>query len=327
VVLATVGRPELLPRVVEAVLGDPATLELLVVVDGPDAASTTVLEALAVSHARLRHIVVPHQGQLGALDEGVRRAVGDVLVLLDDDVLPGPATITGHVAHHRTARRLVVTGPMPVVVRGTTPPDVGTRLYEAEYRAHIAAIERGELGVLDALWTGNLSMRRVDCLSVGLRSPTFSAHYHADQDLGFRLQAAGMVGTFDPALEAEHLHSRDDDDFLRDARRQGAGRAVLHRAHPDRLGPFSPAMLVADLPAPLRAAVRLAGATRLAGPLTKALMGAGHRCASVGRPEAQLVAAKLARRIMQWHGAVAGDTACGTLISPTRRTGRAPRRG
>lgn len=300
------GRPERLATLVDAVLADPGTTELLVVVDGPDERSVARLHRLAACRPHLRPLVVSRRGQLAALDEGVRRARCNVVVLLDDDVVPEPGTVAGHAAHHRDHAGLVVAGPMPVVTPDGDRAEVATRLYAAEYLAHLDAVASGDVDPLDVLWTGNLSLRREHCLAVGLASPRFTAHYHADTDLGFRLAAAGLEGRYDPALLAAHRHRRDDRSFLRDATRQGEGRAALHRAHPDRMGPWSPRLLVDDLHPALRAAVAAAGATRAAGPLAGGLMAGGRACARLGRTGPELAAAKLARRVMQWRGAVAG---------------------
>ncbi len=197
---------------------------------------------------------------------------------------------------------------MPVAVDDGRRLTVATRLYAAEYRAHLDALGRGDVDVLDVLWTGNLSIGRDDCLRVGLPSASFRAHYHADRDLGLRLQAAGLVGRLDPSLVATHFHDRTDADFLRDSRRQGEGRAALHHAHPDRLGPFTPQLLVADLPCPLRAAIGGVGSTRLAEPTARALMAVGRCGARGGWTELETATARLARRLMQWRGAVGDPT-------------------
>jgi GT2 family glycosyltransferase len=306
VVVATLGRPERLTRLVDTVLADPGTGELVVVVDGPDERSIQLLDSLVGERPRLRPLPMSHRGQMGALDEGVRHARSDVVVLLDDDVLPGPGTIAGHLAHHRGHQGLVVAGSMPVAVPADGRAAVATRLYAAEYRAHTATIEAGTVDLLEGLWTGNVSLRRADCLAVGLASPAFPVYYHADTDLGFRLAEAGLVGRYDPTLTASHLHSRSDRAFRRDAARQGEGRAALHRAHPDRLGPWSPWLLVADLPPALRVPVAAAGTTRVGVPLAAGLMAGGRICARMGLAGAELSAARVARRVMQWRGAVTG---------------------
>jgi len=301
------GRPERLTRLVDTVLADPGTAELVVVVDGPDERSIELLTSLADERPRLRPLPVTHRGQMGALDEGVRHARSEVVVLLDDDVLPGPGTIAGHLAHHRNDQGLVVAGSMPVAFPAGARAAVATRLYAVEYLAHMATIEDGTVDLLDGLWTGNVSLRRVDCLAVGLSSSAFPVYYHADTDLGFRLADAGLVGRYDPTLTASHLHSRSDGAFRRDAARQGEGRAALHRAHPDRLGPWSPWLLVADLPPALRVPVAAAGTTRAGVPLAAGLMAGGKVCARLGLAGAELTAARVARRVMQWRGAVTGQ--------------------
>jgi hypothetical protein len=306
VVVATMGRPERLPRLVDTVLADPGTAELIVVVDGPDERSVELLASLAAERPRLRPVAAVHRGQMGALDEGVRQAQSDVVVLLDDDVLPDAGTVAGHLAHHRAERGLVVAGPMPVAFPADGRAAVATRLYALEYEAHMAAIEAGAVDLLHALWTGNVSLRTADCLAVGLASAAFPVYYHADTDLGCRLADAGLVGRYDPTLTASHLHTRSDRAFRRDAARQGEGRAALHRAHPERLGPWSPWLLVADLPPALRVAVAAAGATRAGVPLAAALMAGGRAGGRLGLDGAELSTARLARRVMQWRGAATG---------------------
>jgi GT2 family glycosyltransferase len=318
VVVATLGRPRRIAAVVDAALADPATMEVVVVVDGPDVDSARVLADLAATRPRLRHLLIEHRGHLGALQAGVEVATCDVVVLLDDDVVPHPGTISGHLAHHAGGGRLVVMGSMPVAPAPGRRPSLGTRLYAAEYLAHLGRIESGALDVLDGLWAGNLSMRRADVLGVRLNSPGYAVFYHSDRELGFRMRAAGVVGLFDRSLRADHVHTRSDAEFLRDAGRQGEGRVELHRAHGARLGPFRLTELVDDLPAPLRLAVAAVGSVPVAPRAAAAIMAAGRALGRVGRDGAPMVAAKLARRVMQWHGArrrlaaATGDARAGT---------------
>lgn len=326
VVVATIGRPERIPALADAVLADPDASELVVVVDGPEPETERVLLELSAVEPRLRAVLLPHQGHLRALDAGVRAATGDVVVLLDDDVLPGPGTIGGHLRHHRHARGLAVVGAMPVVVAAGAAPHVATRLYAAEYLGHVARVERGDADVLEMLWGGNVSMRRDDCLRVGLASDSFMVFYHSDRDLGYRLADAGIIGVFDRSLGAGHAHSRSSAQFLRDARNQGMGRVALHECHAGRLGPFRPDELVEDLPAWLQRVVLLVGSSRVASPVGRALMAIAQAWNRLRPGEAPLVPAKLARRIMQWRGArqaLASATSAGgggrTAADPRRR--------
>lgn len=313
VVVATLGRPESIRRVAEAVLTEAAVDEMIVIIDGLDPATEHALAGIVACDQRLLLLPSAHRGHLGALEEGVRAAKGDVVVLLDDDVVPAPGTIAGHLAHHRSRAGMVVAGPMPVSALSGTTPSVGTMLYADAYRRHLELLDSG-MPLLEMLWGGNLSMRRSDCLAVGLESPRFGDFYHEDRDLGFRLREAGLVGVHDPGLPAVHLHTRTDAEFLRDSARDGEGHVALHRAHP-RLGQFRLGQLVDDLPAPLGAAVVAIGRSSYAGALGGALLRAGRAVSSLlghrsgmdlahpGRRSPEVLAARVVRRLMQCHGA------------------------
>lgn len=309
VVVPTRGRPQLLGPLVGALADDPQVREIVVVVDGEDGASMDVLGALA-SSPRHRNLVVlnpPHQGQLGALDHGVEHAQGEVILLLDDDVLPGPMLATGHARYHRQRTGLVVMGSMPVQRSASGRDPVGTRLYAEEYLDHCAQIAQGEIDVLDGLWVGNLSVRRADCRRVGLRSPEYPVFYHSDRDLGYRFADAGLIGVYAPELGAVHLHRRGAGAFLRDAQRQGAGQVALAQVHPGRPNPRPPAPPDGGAMALAWAAVRGVGATKAAQPVARVLMGAGAIADRLGARGVEEAAARVGRRLMLRRGSVAGE--------------------
>ena len=289
---------------VEAALADPATSELVIVLDGPDEDAHSRCQALARREPRVIPVPIEHCGQFGALEVGVHRATSEVILMADDDVVFGPSLVTGHARHHAHRNGIVVLGSMPVA---TPHGHVGTVLYGREYDAHCESLVRGQRTVLEGLWGGNFSVRRSDCLRVGVRSDDFPVHYHADQDFGLRLGDAGLEGVYDPTLGALHRHGCDDERFLRTARQQGASLVVLHRVHADRLGPFDPYQLVADLPRPVRMAVVAVGGSTWATTGARALLAVAARLGALASPRVEIVLAKLARRIMMWHGTIAGQ--------------------
>jgi hypothetical protein len=244
---------------------------------------------------------------MGALDQGVRMARGDVVLLLDDDVLPVTPLASGHARHHAGRRDLVVVGAMPVQSPGGARLEVASRVYAQAYADHCAALIRGDGPVLQSLWFGNLSLRRDRCLEVGLRSEAFTCSYHADRDFGYRAADAGLTGVFDASLRAVHLHARSSGAFLRDARRQGAGIRMVHEVHPDRVGPFSPDSLIDTGHLPLNAALRAAtstpGRSRV---VAEAAMGAARLSGRVHLGRIEVGLAKVAQHVMQWQGAAAG---------------------
>jgi GT2 family glycosyltransferase len=307
VVTATRGRPENLAQLVPIVLADESVRHFVVVIDGDDRDSLALLSSLKAHFERLVFAQIPRAGQLRALDDGVALTDADVVLMLDDDVVPMAGLATAHARAHANESGLVLVGAMPVELPARHA-DIGSLLYARDYLAYLARIEAGEHGVLDQLWLGNVSIRRSDCLSVGLHSSRFTASYHADQDLGFRLAGAGLVGRYDPSLGAVHRHRRTGPAFLRDARRRGAGVAHLHAVH-ERLGTFDPAVFTQDLPAPVATVVGHVGSSRVAPVVARALLGMAGALESLRCESGWVVLAKLGRRVMFVRGATAGEIA------------------
>src|SRR5262249_37058329 len=85
VVIPTRHRPKLVLRAIHSVLNQThKELELIVVIDGPDAATVTAVQS--VQDPRLRLIINPRSlTAAGARNVGADRATGDWIAFLDDD--------------------------------------------------------------------------------------------------------------------------------------------------------------------------------------------------------------------------------------------------
>lgn len=287
--IVTRDRLALLRRVVAAVRADPAAGEVVVVDDASSDGTAGWLRGADVTLVRCDGV-----GPGAARQAGVERASGELVVLLDDDVVPRPGLVAGHVAELRRDSSIVSLGYMPV----PRPPrrratDVATVAYARDYERRCSRYERGVAPVLHNLWGGNVGIWRSAALEVGLISPEFDrVHtFFEDRDFGLRAQRAGLRGVFDRSLAADHHHRRDSLVALRDAARRGECAVRLHRLHGEVLGPYA----APDVP---RAVVRSPRAA-LAAALTAAAA-AGR----VGRWNVQDDAFKVARRICELRGAM-----------------------
>lgn len=304
VVMPTYNRRQLLPRVLAPLLAQPAATEVVVVVDGCRDGSLEFLQGLAATDPRLRPVFVENCGESAARHVGAEVATGDVLLFLDDDVEATPYLVEGHARHHLRRHALVLLGHMPT----TLPPrrrhgQFATFLYAAEYARATEEWVRAPETVLRSFWSGNFSIRREDALRVGLASPRFRDEYHQDHDFGLRCLKAGLVGEYVPHLVGYHLHNRSLSAFLKDARRQGAGRRVMHECHGDLLGPFVIDDFDRDLPAPVRVLVRASATPPLASLLEPALIALLRLSGSVHVWRLETAAARVLRRVGWRRGA------------------------
>jgi hypothetical protein len=300
----TYGGREALAASLPPLLDDPAVAEVVVVVDGFDDGSVADLRRLAGSQPKLRFEVVENGGEMAARARGVEVATGEVVLLLDQDVVVHPGTASGHARRHAERPGLVVVGYMPTTPARRSAAWCTTHLYARDYERHCESYEREPGRVLTHLWGGNVSMRRADCLAVGLERAEFRQpeRYHSDREFGLRCLAHGLTGVFDRELRADHLHTRGLQAFVRDSRSQGTSLARLHELHAAELGPLDPDALVRDLPAPVRGLVtacRTPAVERLVGGV---LLTLNRASALVRLRPIELATAKILRRIGQQHG-------------------------
>jgi glycosyltransferase involved in cell wall biosynthesis len=218
VVIPSHGRAERLAQIVRPLTADPATREVIVVADRDEQAERAVA---AIGHPLVRAVAADAGNENGARQVGVEAASAELVVLIDDDVLPFPGLVSRHLDHDHD--RHVVLGYMPVEPgRLAGVRNFPARIYERAYQAQVGDWERCPERILSKFWAGNFSARRRDLLALGLENPDYRGMYFADYDFGLRLDRAGFTASFDRTAKALHLYDRDVEGFIRDSRRQGA---------------------------------------------------------------------------------------------------------
>jgi len=245
-------------RSLEPILADPGTREVVIVVDGPPVESFDDIRSAASVEPRVavqEHLVAI--GPARARQSGLEAVSGDVVLFLDDDVLPAGGLASGHAAHHAEADGTVVVGYLEPVVPDDPKVSWGVALYASDYEHHCRLYDVHPERVLTHLWAGNLSLARDDCLRVGFHSSAFGSWYQEDRDFGLRCLKAGLRGIFDRSLAARHLRERSYDQFVSDASNRALGRHLVHRTHADVLGPAPRTSIDPGLPQPLAAFARL----------------------------------------------------------------------
>jgi glycosyltransferase involved in cell wall biosynthesis len=305
VVIPTFNGAPLLERILRPLLDDPAASEVIVVVDGSRDGSFEIVERLARTEPRLRGMLIENRGDMGAREAGAQAATGEIVLFIDDDVLAKPGLVTGHARRHAERAADVVVGYMPVTPSPRrSSDDFALRLYASEYEGRCEIYEREPESAVRELWGGNFSMRRADCLGVGMANPDFTEHYHADRDFGLRCLEAGLTGTFDRSLAATHLHERTLDAFIRDARSQGAARVLLPRFHAATVAAPTRSEFARGLPPSLATLVRFTRRPRAYSVLSRWLAAAVRSTGRSRMWSAQRAIARVLRRIEQQHGAI-----------------------
>jgi GT2 family glycosyltransferase len=232
VVLATYNRLPLLVRL----LGDlawqtlpAADFEVVVVDDGSAEPVARHVAALSLPY----HLVLVSQENAGAAaarHQGVLRARGEILVLLDDDMQLPSGFLLRHLERHRPGVATAVFGryrPDPNIA--STP--LFERWYAEKWQDWAAGYANGEKPRGNGLCTGNASMRREDYLEVG--GFDSSLDRSEDAELGLKLEELGVQLVY--SEEAYTVHCSDHtslDTWLERAYRYGICDLRIARMHP-----------------------------------------------------------------------------------------------
>jgi GT2 family glycosyltransferase len=228
VVVPTFERRPSLARLLDALERQDIALpfEVIVVDDGSSDGTAVWLRARPRAAYSLRVLEQAHAGPAAARNLGVAQARGELIVFLDDDVVPEAGLLAAHVAAHEAAPNSVVCGTM-------LPPDgwdrpTWIRWEEQKLVAQYRAMRDGVYScTYRQFFTGNASLARERFAAAGGFDVTFARA--EDVDLGFRLDRLGMHFVFEPLARTYHYPQRTFAAWQRTPYRYGQADVVMHR--------------------------------------------------------------------------------------------------
>lgn len=236
VIIPTYGRPESLARLLEGLSRQtfPAgNFEVIVVVDGSSPSLERLLEGAGCPFP-LRWYVRPHRGETAVRNFGITQATGEILVYLDDDILPVPELLARHYACHTQDPRLVVLGAIavdpdsPEKFLGETT-DFASRVFR---RCTTPGYQPTHLDFLD----GNFSVRKRHLVEIGGWDEALRGYGGLDDlELGYRMKQLGLRFRFEPQALGYHYYVKTLARLLEDNRTVGRAQIYYFSKHPDRL--------------------------------------------------------------------------------------------
>jgi glycosyltransferase involved in cell wall biosynthesis len=197
VVIPTRGRPDLVVRAVASARSQShPSLEIIVVVDGPDVATEEALRA--IDEPRLHPIALPASvGAAEARNVGVRAAIGEWIAFLDDDDEWLPAKLERQLATIAASGVAEPIGFCPIVIR----TDSGRRAWRsrppapAEHASEYLFVRRSLRMGEGTVGTSTIVARRSLLLEVPFDA---AQRRYQDADWILRATAAGAVLVYCP---------------------------------------------------------------------------------------------------------------------------------
>ena len=205
-------------------LTDP--FEVIVVCDGCTDGTPAMGRGLAVGY-RLNVVEQAQQGPAAARNRALQEANGEIVLFLDDDVVPDPELIKVHLEVHARDPRAVVIGPL------LAPPgfelEPWTRWEAAMLEGQYSAMSAGRWQPTPRqFYTGNASVRRRYILEAG----GFNAAFRRAEDveLAYRLQRLRLNFYFRPDAKGWHFARRSLRSWLGVGRAYGEADVAMYRA-------------------------------------------------------------------------------------------------
>lgn len=208
IVIPTYNRKASLMRVLEALEKQDYPLdclEVVVVSDGSSDGTNEFLKQLDTA-LNIRPVLQGNQGVAVARNHGIQEARGEIIIFIDDDVVPAPQLVSEHMRiHAEQGDNIVVLGPM------LTPEDhrmlPWVRWEQAMLYKQYHAMRHGIWTPTPRqFFTGNTSLARRHLTESGGFDPRFRRA--EDVELAYRLAERGIRFIFNPDAVGHHYAER-----------------------------------------------------------------------------------------------------------------------
>jgi GT2 family glycosyltransferase len=179
-------------------------VEVIIVSDGSTDGTNNYLTNLQ-TQLRLRPVIQANAGPAAARNSGIAQATGEIVLFLDDDVVPHPQLIAEHLRIHDEQPNSVVLGPMLNPHNFRLLPWVSWE--QAMLKKQYDAMQRGLYKpTARQFFTGNTSLPRQLLEQAGGFDERFRRA--EDLELAYRLDEHGARFTFNPLAIGYHFAER-----------------------------------------------------------------------------------------------------------------------
>jgi glycosyltransferase involved in cell wall biosynthesis len=243
VVIPTRNRAPKLRRTLEGLCAQSAPANTFEVVIVDNGSTDNTCEAVKdftsrAANSPWSYLREAKPGAAAARNAGVQASRGDIVLFLDDDVVPDPQLIEEHTKSHRE---------QTVIVLGAVrfPWDDSRTAFHRTLSEHAELLQSFRFPdphnvPFQHFYTCNLSLPRDVLSRNGGFDESFRASGFEDIDLGYRLSKAGIRMVFNPRASGLHDCWQPFPEFAEKQRRNGRELRILLKKHPELRELFLP---------------------------------------------------------------------------------------
>jgi glycosyltransferase involved in cell wall biosynthesis len=233
IVIPTFNRASTLARTIDRIESQTVSSENyeVIVVDNASTDDTRlVLEAKSGKYSNLKVLFQPKPGAAATRNAGLREAVGDIVLFIDNDIIADPDLIEKHLEYHGRSSRLGVIGNVITPWYDSVDPFLRYLRHRGIYNPY--TITSGPID-FSYYHTGNVSTPRLLLLETGGFNEDFFLYGMEDIELGYRLEKLGTQMINGEQARATHDYFPTYEEFIDRCEQAGYSLGKLIELHPD----------------------------------------------------------------------------------------------
>lgn len=204
-------------------------LETVVVLDGSRDGSADLVRSLDAPF-RLHLVEQENAGAAAARNRGAAEAGNQILVFLDDDIVPDESFLAEHAAGHAGGANLAIVGYCPPVVTST---DLWSQAVRGWWEDHFRRkSEQSHQWTFIDFTVGNSSMPRQTFLDCGGLDRSFANRGREDWELAVRMLRAGTRLAYRPEAVGHHFVETSFRTRLKQFRQEARDDVLFASKHP-----------------------------------------------------------------------------------------------
>lgn len=233
VVIPTLNRALVLAETIDRIESQTVSPDLYEVIVVDNASTDDTQNILAQKARQYSNLIVLSQSKRGAAptrNAGLRRASGEIILFIDNDILAEPDLLERHLEYHRNHSNASVIGNVITPWNDKTDPFLRYLHHRGIYNPY--TITSGPMD-FSYYHTGNVSTPRSILMDVGGFNEEFFIYGMEDIELGYRLQKAGCLMIYGEKARAIHQFFPTYREFIERSEQAGYSLGKLIELHPE----------------------------------------------------------------------------------------------